>query len=212
MLKSQRCRTAWAWLLILGCALPLVLRLVTIQAQPPHPQHSQEQEHSSRRPLRITMDEMHRSGGVPPGWQFTLPEGDPVAGREVFMMAQCYTCHTIASEQFPPVKPTERAPAPDLTGIGVLHPVAYIVESILNPSAVVVDAPGYADANGFSNMPDYTDALTVRQLLDLVAYLQSLRAPEGQPPHGSGGHMQPPPPAHQQHSAPGHTPPPPVKQ
>ena len=30
---------------------------------------------------RITMEELHRSGGVPRGWQFTLPPGDPAKGR-----------------------------------------------------------------------------------------------------------------------------------
>jgi hypothetical protein len=138
------------------------------------------------------MDELHRRGGMPPGWQFTLPpEGDPVAGREVFVALRCYTCHTIAGEQFPPVKPSERMPAPDLTGMGSFHPAAYFAESILYPSAVVTDGPGYADADGFSNMPSYIDALTMRQWLDLVAYLHSLRAPVSHEHHGSHSHTQP---------------------
>jgi mono/diheme cytochrome c family protein len=138
--------------------------------------------------VRITMDELHRHGGVPPGWQFTPPEGDPKAGRTAFVDLQCYTCHTIAGEEFPPVKPAERVPAPDLTGVGPSHPAAYFAEAILNPSAVIVEGPGYVDANGLSNMPNYTDVLTVRQLLDLVAYLQSLRASEAVHHHGSSGH------------------------
>lgn len=207
MPKRQRCRAAWTWLLILGCALPLVLRSSTIQAQ--SPQQPKEQEPSSQRPLRMTMDELHRHGGVPPGWLFTLPPGgDPVAGREVFVMAQCYTCHTIAGEQFPPVPPSHRSPAPELTGIGSLHPPAYLAEAIVNPNAVVIDGPGYADADGFSIMPDYTEVLTLRQWLDLVAYLQSLRGPAA---HGGGGHMQPPEPAPQQPTPSGHTPPPPAR-
>ena len=48
------------------------------------------------------------TAGVPPGWQFTLPS-DPVAGREVFVAMKCYTCHTIAGEEFPLVKPAECA-------------------------------------------------------------------------------------------------------
>ena len=151
--------------------------------------------------MRITMEALHNNGGVPPGWQFTLPEGDPVAGREVFVAMQCYTCHTIAGEEFPPVKPAERVPAPELTGVGALHPAAYLAEAILNPSAVVVEGPGYADAEGFSNMPNFADVLTVRQWLDLVAYLQSRRGP-GEPHH---------PPAHQQHKTDEHTQHPPTR-
>ena len=114
---------------------------------------------------------------------------------------QCYVCHTISGEQFPPVKPTERAPAPELTGVGALHPASYLAEAILNPSAVVVEGPGYADADGFSNMPNYTDILTVRQWLDLVAYLQSLRAPAAHHPT----------PEHQQHKTDEHTQHPPTR-
>ena len=41
---------------------------------------------------------------VPPGWVFTMPEGDAQAGHETFMRMQCYTCHTIdlASDSIPP--------------------------------------------------------------------------------------------------------------
>lgn len=142
---------------------------------------------ASPQPIRISMDELHRHGGVPPGWQFTLPAGDPRSGRQAFVDLQCYTCHGIANEAFPPVKATEQRPAPSLTGLGSFHPTAYIVESILHPNAVVVDDPGYTDADGWSHMPSYVEALTVRQLVDLVAYLQSLPAPAAHH-HGAGEH------------------------
>ncbi len=176
-MRTRRRRSAmWALLVIVGSVLPLAWWLATSRAQTAS--HPGELAQPSRRPIRITMEALHNHGGVPPGWQFTLPEGDPVAGREVFVAVQCYTCHTIAGEEFPPVKPAERAPAPDLTRVGALHPAAYLAEAILNPSAVVVEGPGYADADGFSNMPNFADVLTVRQWLDLVAYLQSLRGPD----------------------------------
>jgi uncharacterized protein involved in high-affinity Fe2+ transport len=31
------------------------------------------------------MEELHRSGGVPPGWRFALPGGDPMKGGKVFV-------------------------------------------------------------------------------------------------------------------------------
>lgn len=209
MRKPQRRCAAWVLLLTLGCLLPSVLRSSAIWAQAP--QHPPGHEPSPRRPMRITMEELHRLGGVPPGWQFTLPEGDSQAGRDVFVMMQCYTCHTIAGEQFPPVPPSHRSPAPELTGIGSLHPPAYLAEAIVNPNAVVIDGPGYADADGFSIMPDYTEVLTLRQWLDLVAYLRSLRAPAADSPHGSGGHIRHPGPAPQQHTPSGHAPHPPAR-
>ena len=204
MHKQQRLRIICGLLCITSCALGALV----LWAQTPPPAHGPG--HEAKKPIRISMDELHRHGGVPPGWQFTLPEGDPQAGREAFVTLQCYTCHTIAGEQFPPVQPSERAPAPDLTGVGASHPAAYIAESILNPNAVVTNEPGYADANGYSNMPSYLEALSVRQLVDLVAYLHSLQGTAPQHHHtapGTSTHQHHAP-VHQHHPGGVHTTPP----
>jgi len=130
---------------------------------------------------RITMDALHAAGGVPPGWRFTLPPGDPAAGRQVYVDLKCYACHQIKGEQFP-LKPGETAVAgPDLTGMGRHHPTEYLVESLVNPSAVLIDGPGYVGGDGRSIMPA-TPAMTLAQLIDLVAYLKS----QG----GDAGHTQ----------------------
>jgi hypothetical protein len=130
---------------------------------------------------RITMDALHAAGGVPPGWRFTLPPGDPAAGRQVYVDLKCYACHQIKGEQFP-LKPGETATAgPDLTGMGQHHPTEYLVESLVNPSAVVIDGPGYVGGDGRSIMPA-TPGMTLAQLIDLVAYLKS----QG----GDAGHAQ----------------------
>jgi hypothetical protein len=130
---------------------------------------------------RITMEALHAAGGVPPGWRFTLPPGDPAAGRQAYVDLKCYACHQIKGEQFP-LKPGEVAVAgPDLTGMGRHHPTEYLVESLVNPSAVVIDGPGYAGGDGRSIMPA-TPAMTLAQLIDLVAYLKSRG--------GDAGHAQ----------------------
>ena len=121
---------------------------------------------------RITMDALHAAGGVPPGWRFTLPPGDPAAGRQVYVDLKCYACHAIKGEQFP-LKPGEAAVAgPDLTSMARHHPTEYLVESLVNPSAVLIDGPGYVGGDGRSIMPA-TPAMTLAQLIDLVAYLKS---------------------------------------
>src|SRR4029079_13713243 len=105
---------------------------------------------------RITMEALHAAGGVPPGWRFTLPAGDPAAGRQAFVDLKCYACHTIKGEQFL-LKPGEAATAgPDLTGMARHHPTEYLVESLVNPSAVVIEGPGYAGGDGRSLMPATT--------------------------------------------------------
>ena len=112
---------------------------------------------------------LHASGGVPRGWLFTPPAGDEAHGRRVFVRLQCYACHAVAGEDFP--APTKRGP--ELTGMRGHHPAGYLVESILNPNAVIVEGPGYTGRDGHSTMPEYRE-LTLADLVDLVAYLRGL--------------------------------------
>jgi hypothetical protein len=131
-------------------------------------------------PIRISEEALHAAGGVPPGWQFSLPAGDPTAGRGVFVQYKCYTCHVVKGEQFP-LEPGQSATAgPELTGMGDHHPLGFLVESILNPSVVVMDKPGYVGGDGRSIMPPQPD-MTVGQLVHLAAYLRTLT---GSPGHG----------------------------
>lgn len=130
-------------------------------------------------PVRISMDELHRTGGVPPNWVFALPTGDVDAGREAFVHYGCHTCHVVQGEDFV-VDPAEVSPGPDLTGMGSHHPEVYFVESILNPDAVIVEGPGYEGADGRSTMPAYPD-LSLEDLVHLVTYIKSLDDPDADP-------------------------------
>ncbi len=133
-------------------------------------------------PVHISMEALHASGGVPPGWQMTLRPGDVQGGRQLFFEQGCHNCHVVEGANLPAVAPEQRRSGPELTGMGKHHPPIYFLESIVNPSAVVVDGPGFADAGGRSTMPAYPD-LTVAQLQDLVAFLSSLTA--GEPTGGA---------------------------
>ena len=140
------------------------------EATPPRhaaaPDHHHVEEPAG--PIRTTIAGLHASGGVPRGWLFTPPAGE-ARGRRVFVHHHCYTCHAVAGEEFP--APT--APGPELTGMRGHHPAGYLVESILNPNAVIVEGPGYTRPDGRSTMPDYPQ-LTLADLIDLVAYLRGL--------------------------------------
>ena len=129
---------------------------------------------SGASPRRITMEELHRSGGVPPGWKFALPGGDAVKGRQVFVDLECYKCHAVKGENFPASAADAKNVGPELTGMGSQHPAEYFAESILAPNAVILDGPGYTGPDGKSIMPSYADSLSVTQLVDLVAFIQSL--------------------------------------
>lgn len=125
-------------------------------------------------PRKVTMEELHRAGGVPRGWKFALPAGDPVKGRQLFADLECYKCHAIQGESFPKTGGDPKNVGPELTGMGGQHPAEYFAESILSPNAVLLDGPGYTGPDGTSIMPSYADSLSVTQLVDLVAFLKGL--------------------------------------
>jgi len=156
----------------------LVLTLAACGDPPPAPTASRSDAlRSAQEPVRITMDALHQAGGTPPGWRFTLPDGDAAAGRKTFADLGCHSCHVVKGEPFP--ASGDASVGPELTGMGSHHPPTYFAESIVNPDAVIVDGPDHVAGDGHSRMPTYPD-LTLVQLVDLVAYLSSLTDPSGQ--------------------------------
>jgi len=118
--------------------------------------------------VKQTELEMHH----PKGWQFTLPKGDPVKGRAVFDKFSCYSCHEVRGEKFPPLDKGQ-AVGPELSQMGPMHPLEYFTESTINPSAV--GAKKYRGPDGKSKMPDFNSDMTVQELIDVSAYLASLK-------------------------------------
>jgi putative copper resistance protein D len=149
----------------------LVFACTAVLVESTPARHAGHHEHAavSDEPVRVTMDELHATGGVPPGWLFRPPPGDAARGRQVFLRLGCFACH-VTGDDFPP----SSGLGPDLTGAGDHHPAGYLLESVINPNAVIVEGPGYTGPDGRSIMPSYADRLTVAELLDLVAYLRSL--------------------------------------
>jgi mono/diheme cytochrome c family protein len=116
--------------------------------------------------------------GMTSDWKFTLPQGDPVAGRKIFVEVACYKCHEVKGEKFPDVAAGEKGIGPELSQMAGMHPPEFFGESIINPNAVIdPDAKklGYVGEDGKSKMPDYNNVLTVKQVADLAAYIASLK-------------------------------------
>jgi len=155
---------------ILGVVVFAATAVLTESTPPRHLGHLMHAVAEQSGPYRITMEELHNAGGIPKGWIFRPPEGDPDRGREAFVKLECFACHTVQGESFP--RPSR--PGPDLTGMGAHHPAGYLAESVMNPNRVIVEGPGYTGPDGKSIMPDYRDSLTLADLSDLVAYLKSL--------------------------------------
>ncbi len=131
-----------------------------------------------RKPTSHVTNVQPRASGdrVRPG-TVTPPPGDVRRGRAVFLRLQCFICHAIDGERFPP---TTR-PGPNLTEAG-RHPAGNLIESIMNPNAMILDGPGYTDQRGLSIMPEYRNRMSVGELVDLVAYLKSLGPPGASSP------------------------------
>jgi L-cysteine S-thiosulfotransferase len=107
---------------------------------------------------------------------FRLPDGDPQRGRAVFIALKCSGCHQVKDVELPAI-PVEMS-RPVVLGGEVIYERTdgELVTSIINPSHQL--AFGYpADAvttdGRHSRMKDYSDTMTVRQLVDLVAFLHT---------------------------------------
>jgi hypothetical protein len=105
---------------------------------------------------------------------FRLPPGEAADGQAAFVDLKCTECHSVAGVTGLPA-PT--APTPVALGGRRLLPRTDgdLTTDIILPSSHF--ASGYpADAvqrGAASRMPDYTRTMTVRQLADLVAFLQA---------------------------------------
>lgn len=100
-----------------------------------------------------------------------LPEGDPSAGREAFVTLGCATCHTVAHDPELPA-PVDATPAPELGLDDVGLGPGRLATSIIAPSHRVADAYRRGPSDRGSAMGDFTNAMTIRQLADIVVYLE----------------------------------------
>ncbi|MDH4048674.1 MAG: cytochrome c [Gammaproteobacteria bacterium] len=104
-----------------------------------------------------------------------LPEGDAIRGQEAFVALECTACHTIRDMELP--APQEWGPVTIALGGKVSRLKSYnqLVTSVINPSHRLARNPFKQPIsdNGQSIMPMYGDVMTVTQLVDIVAFLES---------------------------------------
>lgn len=110
---------------------------------------------------------------------FRLPDGDADKGKQAFIQLKCNACHRVEGVELPPPGSF------NLTlGGGTARVKTYgeLVTSIINPSHVLSEKykQQLTDARE-SPMPKFNNMMTVEQMIDLVAFLQShyhVMAPE----------------------------------
>jgi len=108
-------------------------------------------------------------------WLESQAEGSPAsAGRKLFQKLQCVSCHSAdARARAPVLEEIFGKQVPLADGRSVVADISYLRESILNPEAKI--------AAGFQPiMPSFQGQVNEEELLQLIAFLRTLRA--GQTP------------------------------
>ncbi len=115
-----------------------------------------------------------------PAFRFPIQEGDIDAGRQAFVDHRCHQCHSVSGIDLPPLA----GAAPPILELGgetmVAKSYADLLTSIINPNHVISDRYREqlrlsAEVPLDSPMPTpRIDNMSVRQLIDLVAFLDSV--------------------------------------
>lgn len=105
-----------------------------------------------------------------------LPAGDHDAGRQAFLDLKCGTCHAVPSEpSF--AAPLSANPGPPIDARVGRQDMGYLITAIATPShgfsPSVSPETGRQPAGTLSPMGDISAVMTVRQLVDLHAYVRS---------------------------------------
>jgi L-cysteine S-thiosulfotransferase len=115
-----------------------------------------------------------------PSFGFPIQEGDIGAGRQAFIDHQCHQCHGVAGVRLPALS----GASPPIFELGgettTIKSYAELMTGIINPNHFISE--GFRDQQLRLNaglplespMPlPHIDNMTVRQLIDLVAFLDS---------------------------------------
>jgi len=111
-------------------------------------------------------------------WTLQLPEGKADRGRAAFNMMWCHGCHVVKGHEKEFDAPYAQPAVPVVLGGEQRKPSRIeLVNSIINPSHRI--EPGFqrdlVTQGKFSRMGDYNETMTLQQLSDLVAFLESLQ-------------------------------------
>jgi hypothetical protein len=108
---------------------------------------------------------------------FVLPQGDATQGLTVLVRLQCHTCHRVRTHAELP-EPTAQPPVPIVLGDSEGHTWTdgELVTAIIHPSYRITSryAPELVRSGELSRMGDFSETMTVQELVDIVALLQSL--------------------------------------
>lgn len=110
------------------------------------------------------------------GKGFTLPDGNVEQGKATYVALQCNACHKISGvDQLAAEGDDAKEPIALGGEVARIKTYGELVTSVINPSHRLAKGYPIEDVSiaGQSTMKNYNDVMTVKQLTDLVAFLQS---------------------------------------
>jgi hypothetical protein len=109
------------------------------------------------------------------GRGFTLPDGNVERGQTAFVKLRCHECHSVSGVELPKVEGARESLIPLGGKVGQISTYGQLVTSIINPSHKLARGIAKKDVtkDGESQMRNYNDVMTIAELIDLVAFLQS---------------------------------------
>ncbi len=106
--------------------------------------------------------------------RFRLPRGSAEKGQAAFVALNCIECHTVEGVALPP--PGRKGELMVTLGgdVARLRTVGDLLTAIVHPNLAISDKVprGSGVVAGKSPMPEVNDTMTVRQMIDLVTFLQ----------------------------------------
>jgi len=106
---------------------------------------------------------------------FQLPaDGNVEKGKQAFVALGCPSCHQLNGTELD--RNGAQSASPVMLGGDVVHRFSdgYLVTSMIHPNHQLAAYPNaQITDNGVSRMPSYADRMTVRQMIDIVAFLQA---------------------------------------
>lgn len=105
---------------------------------------------------------------------FRMPDGDYEAGLEAFITLGCSNCHSVSGkEDFARPSEYDDLLVPLGGSVYVVKTYGELVTAIIHPSESIRRDVNdrYVDVEGRSLMPDLTQSMTTRQMIDIVEFL-----------------------------------------
>lgn len=98
-------------------------------------------------------------------------------GHEAFYTYGCWHCHTLGDEEAPGFRDLENT-GPDLADVGNRLKAEDILQSILEPNAVISEPKEEHTENGLSKMPSFNDPAAMGDIKDMVQFLAQCKLPQ----------------------------------